>query len=92
MKISELREMSDEQLELSAKEAANQLFRLRVQSQTEKLDTPSEMRRNRRLTNLPYFGCLTRRLLSTRRVLAALSLVTTPTTTLADMLAYRSLE
>ena len=49
MKISELREMSDEQLELSAKEAANQLFRLRVQSQTEKLDTPSEMRRNRRL-------------------------------------------
>jgi large subunit ribosomal protein L29 len=49
MKISELREMSDEQLELSAKDAANQLFRLRVQSQTEKLDAPSEMRRNRRL-------------------------------------------
>ncbi len=49
VKINELREMSDEQLELTAKDAANQLFRLRVQSQTEKLDSPSEMRRNRRL-------------------------------------------
>lgn len=49
MKASELREMSDEQLELTAKEAATQLFRMRVQSQTEKLDAPSELRRNRRL-------------------------------------------
>lgn len=49
MKINELREMSDEQLELTAKDAANQLFRLRVQSQTEKLDSPSEVLRNRRL-------------------------------------------
>lgn len=49
MKINELREMSDEQLELTAKDAASQMFRLRVQSQTEKLDSPSEMRRNRRL-------------------------------------------
>ena len=49
MKISELREMSDEQLELTAKEAASQLFRLRVQSQTEKLESPSEKRRNRRV-------------------------------------------
>lgn len=49
MKISELREMSDEQLELTAQDAANQLFRLRVKAQTEKLETPSEMRRNRRL-------------------------------------------
>lgn len=48
MKISELREMSDEQLELTAKDAANQLFRLRIQAQTEKLDSPSEVRRNRR--------------------------------------------
>ena len=48
-KISELREMSDEQLELTAKDAATQLFRLRIQSQTEKLDSPSEVRRNRRL-------------------------------------------
>ena len=48
-KISELREMSDEQLELTAKDAAVQLFRLRVQAQTEKLDSPTELRRNRRL-------------------------------------------
>jgi large subunit ribosomal protein L29 len=48
-KISEMREMSDEQLELTAKEAANGLFRLRIQSQTEKLDAPSELRRNRRI-------------------------------------------
>ncbi len=48
-KISELREMSDEQLELTAKDSSSQLFRLRIQSQTEKLDSPSEVRRNRRL-------------------------------------------
>ncbi|MEO1496980.1 MAG: 50S ribosomal protein L29 [Planctomycetota bacterium] len=47
--LIELREMSDEQLELTAKEAAENLFRLRVQAQTEKLDSPSELRRNRRL-------------------------------------------
>jgi len=49
MTINELREMSDEPLELTAKDAAVQMFRLRVQSQTEKLDAPTEMRRNRRL-------------------------------------------
>ena len=49
MDIKELREMSDEQLELTAKDGANQLFRLRVKAQTEKLESPSEKRRNRRL-------------------------------------------
>jgi large subunit ribosomal protein L29 len=48
-KITELREMSDEQVDLTIKEAADKLFRLRVQAQTEKLDSPSEIRRNRRL-------------------------------------------
>lgn len=48
-KANELREMSDEQLQLTINEAADTLFRLRVQSQTEKLDSPSEVRRNRRL-------------------------------------------
>jgi len=48
-KATELREMSDEQLGLTAKEAADKLFRLRFQSQAERLDTPSEMRKNRRL-------------------------------------------
>lgn len=49
MDIKELREMSDEQLELTAKDAASQLFRLRVKAQTEKLESPSEKRRNRRV-------------------------------------------
>lgn len=49
MKISELREMSDEQLELTAKDAAGQLFHLRVKAQTEKVESTSEKRRNRRL-------------------------------------------
>lgn len=46
---TELREMSDEQLEATATEAAHTLFRLRFQSQSERLNTPSEMRKNRRL-------------------------------------------
>ena len=41
--------MSDEQLEATVKEAADSMFRLKVQSQTEKLDSPTEVRRNRRL-------------------------------------------
>jgi len=45
----ELREMSDEQLELTLKDAAEHLFRLRIQSQTERLDAPTELRINRRL-------------------------------------------
>lgn len=49
MKITELKEMSDEQLELTAKDAASQLFHLRVKSQTEKVESTSEKRRNRRL-------------------------------------------
>ena len=49
MKAAELRDMSDEQLALSLKEACEKLFRLRIQSQTERLDTPSELRRHRRL-------------------------------------------
>ena len=46
--VLELREMSDEQLALSLKEAAESLFRLRLQAQTERLDAPSELRRFRR--------------------------------------------
>lgn len=48
-KASELREMSDEQLRLTAKEAAEKLFRLRFQAQAERLDVPSEIKKNRRL-------------------------------------------
>ncbi len=49
MKIEELREMSDEQLQATANEAAETLFRLRFQSQSERLNTPSEITKNRRL-------------------------------------------
>lgn len=49
MKASELRDMSDEQLEANLKDASENLFRLRIQSQTERLETPSELKNNRRL-------------------------------------------
>jgi large subunit ribosomal protein L29 len=48
-KAAELREMSDEQLALTLKEAVENLFRMRIQAQTERLDTPSELRKVRRL-------------------------------------------
>jgi large subunit ribosomal protein L29 len=48
-KASELREMSDEQLTLTLKEATESLFKMRIQQQTEKLDAPSELRKARRL-------------------------------------------
>lgn len=48
MKTSELRDMSDEQLALTLKETCENLFRLRIHAETERLDAPSELRRNRR--------------------------------------------
>lgn len=47
-KATELREMSDEQLEFSLKETREQLFHLRFQAATERLDAPSNLRRLRR--------------------------------------------
>jgi len=49
MKTNELREMSDEQLGLTLKETEQNLFRLKMQAQTERLDAPSELRRHRRM-------------------------------------------
>ena len=49
MENNELREMSDEQLQATLKQTCQTLFRLRVQSQTERLDVPTELRRNRKL-------------------------------------------
>jgi large subunit ribosomal protein L29 len=49
MKARELREMSDEQLALTLTETAKNLFHLRIQAQTERLDAPSELRKARRL-------------------------------------------
>ncbi len=40
--------MSDEQLQLTLKESAESLFRLRIQAQTERLDAPCELRKLRR--------------------------------------------
>ena len=48
-KASELRDMSDEQLALTLRDTANNLFHLRLQAQTERLDAPSELRKQRRL-------------------------------------------
>ena len=44
-KATELRDMSDEQLGLTLKEADENLFRLRIKQQTERLDAPSELRK-----------------------------------------------
>lgn len=49
MDAAELREMSDEQLTLTLEETCENLFRLRIQAQTERLDAPSELRSHRRL-------------------------------------------
>ncbi len=40
--------MADEQIRLVWKDAAESLFRLRIQAQTEKLAAPSEMRKHRK--------------------------------------------
>lgn len=47
-KVQELREMADEQIRLVWKDAAEKLFRLRIQAQTEKIAAPSDLRKNRR--------------------------------------------
>ena len=49
MKSEQLREMSSEQLQLTLNETTDRLFRLRIQAQTERLDAPSELRKQRRL-------------------------------------------
>lgn len=42
-KPSQLREQNDDQLEISLGEAQHSLFRLRLQSETERLEAPSEI-------------------------------------------------
>ena len=42
-KPAELREQSDEQLDLLLKETQQHMFRLRLQSETERLEAPSEI-------------------------------------------------
>ena len=45
MKISEITGMSDEQLALTLKDTEKHLFQLRFQSATDRLETPSEIRK-----------------------------------------------
>jgi large subunit ribosomal protein L29 len=44
-KLADYRGMSDEQLELTLKEEVKNLFHLRFQSATDRLETPSEIRK-----------------------------------------------
>ena len=44
----ELREMNDEQLNVALAETQKELFQLRFQSTTEKLEAPSELKKLRR--------------------------------------------
>ena len=48
MKSADYRGMSDEQLALSLKEVVKNLFHLRFQSATERLETPSEIHKAKR--------------------------------------------
>jgi large subunit ribosomal protein L29 len=48
MKSDDLRQMSDEQLDLTLKETVKNLFHLRFQSATDRLETPSEMQKAKR--------------------------------------------
>ena len=47
-KASQYREMSDDQIAFSMRETQQELFRLRFQAATEKLDAPSSLRKLRR--------------------------------------------
>ena len=48
MKPAEYRAMSNEQLELTLKDTVKNLFHMRVQSATDRLETPSELRKAKR--------------------------------------------
>ena len=48
MKSEEMREMTDEQLELTLKDVTKNLFHLRFQSATDRLETPSEIEKAKR--------------------------------------------
>ena len=48
MKASEIKGMSDEQIAVALKDTEKHLFKLRFQSATDKLETPSEMAKAKR--------------------------------------------
>jgi len=47
--MNDIRDMDEEQMEATLKECYQALFRLKVKAQTDRLDQPSEMMRNRKL-------------------------------------------
>ena len=47
-KVKEVRELSDEQLSSELEQTQKELFRLRLQASTEKLDAPSTLKKLRR--------------------------------------------
>ena len=49
MKIKELRDMISEHLGLVLKDARDKLFRLRLQARMERLDSPSELKKNKKI-------------------------------------------
>lgn len=77
-KAKELRDMADEQIRLVWKDAAESLFRLRIQAQTEKLAAPTEVKKHRRT----IARCQT--ILSQRGVLAPAAAATQDGAGLAD--------
>jgi len=48
MKLEEYRQMSDEDLQIQLKDVVKNLFHLRFQSATDRLETPSEIRKAKR--------------------------------------------
>ena len=48
-KLTELREMSNEQMSAVLTDTCKTLFHLKIQAQTERLEVPSEIARNRKL-------------------------------------------
>ena len=48
MKASEIRQMDDEQLQVALNDVKKDLFMLRVQSATERLETPSELKKKKK--------------------------------------------
>ncbi|MDR1480642.1 MAG: 50S ribosomal protein L29 [Planctomycetaceae bacterium] len=49
LKLSELRSMTEDQLGVLLKDAKDSLFRLRLQARMERLDSPSELKKNKKL-------------------------------------------
>ena len=60
MKPSDYRQMSDEQLDLSLKDVVKNLFHLRFQSATDRLETPSEIQKAKKDVVIMHPGPINR--------------------------------